>query len=71
MWIGLFLVLAGILVLLNNMDILRGDIWGYVWPLFFIMLGSSMVLKRLREPNKGGNLRADPESKGSMRDPVQ
>ncbi|OGC96478.1 MAG: hypothetical protein A2W25_14925 [candidate division Zixibacteria bacterium RBG_16_53_22] len=48
MWIGLFLVLAGALILLNNMEILRGDVWDYIWPLFFIMLGASMIIKRLR-----------------------
>lgn len=48
MWIGFFLILAGILVLLSNMDLLRGDVWDYIWPVFFIMLGASMVIKRMR-----------------------
>ncbi len=52
MWIGLFLVLAGIMVLLNNLNVLRGDAWDYIWPLFFIMLGGSMVLKRIRGGDK-------------------
>jgi hypothetical protein len=53
MWIGLFLVVAGILIILSNMDIIRGDAWNYIWPTFFILLGASMILKRLRkkEPN--------------------
>ena len=52
MWIGLFLILAGIMVLLSNMDILRGDVWNYIWPLFFILLGASMILKRCRSGEK-------------------
>lgn len=49
MWIGLFLIIAGILVILSNMDILRGDVWDYIWPIFFILLGVSMIIKRLRK----------------------
>jgi len=48
MWVGFFLVCVGILILLNNMGLLRGDVWGYVWPVFFIMLGFSMIIKRLK-----------------------
>jgi len=49
MWIGLFLIIVGILVILGNMDILKGDVWNYIWPIFFILLGVSMILKRLRK----------------------
>ena len=48
MWIGFFLIGIGILILLNNMGWIRGDIWGYVWPLFLILLGLSMILKRIK-----------------------
>jgi hypothetical protein len=69
MWIGLFLVLAGILVLLNNMEILRGEIWDYIWPLFFIMLGASMVLKRMRGENRRNFYPGETENKGPMGGP--
>jgi hypothetical protein len=49
MWIGLFLVIAGILVIMRNMDIIQGDVWNYIWPVFFILLGASMIIKRLRK----------------------
>jgi hypothetical protein len=68
MWIGLFLVLAGILVLLNNMEILRGEVWDYIWPLFFIMLGASMVIKRLRKENKYDIFTGEPGNKGPAGD---
>ena len=64
MWIGLFLVLAGILVLLNNMEILRGDVWDYIWPLFFIMLGASMIIKRLRIGDRRNFYPGEAEDKG-------
>jgi hypothetical protein len=48
MWIGLFLILVGVFVILSNMGVLRGDTWDYIWPVFFILLGASMILKRIR-----------------------
>ena len=48
MWIGVFLICVGFLVILSNMDIIRGDVWDYVWPIFFILLGVSMIFKRMR-----------------------
>jgi hypothetical protein len=46
MWVGFFLICAGILILLSNMDIIRGDAWNYIWPLILVFLGVSMILKR-------------------------
>jgi hypothetical protein len=40
------------MVILGNMGIIKGDIWGYVWPLFLILLGGSMILKRTRREEK-------------------
>ena len=48
MWIGVFLICVGFLVILSNMDIIRGDVWDYIWPVFFILLGASMIIKRIR-----------------------
>ncbi len=49
MWIGLFLVGLGILILLSNMDILRGDVWNYIWPLVLVLFGISLIFKRPRK----------------------
>jgi hypothetical protein len=46
MWVGFVLVCNGILVLLSNMDIIRGDVWNYIWPLILIIFGISLILKR-------------------------
>lgn len=37
-WAGI-LILAGVLLLLNNLGILSVDIWSMIWPLFLIALG--------------------------------
>lgn len=55
MWIGLFLVIAGVLAILSNLHIIEGDIWEYLWPLFFILLGGSLIWKhRRRDRNRPG-----------------
>ena len=41
---GTMLVLAGALLLLNNLGIFSVNVWGVLWPLFFIALGVWMVL---------------------------
>jgi hypothetical protein len=46
MWVGLFLICAGIMILLSNLDIIRGDVWNYIWPLILVFVGVSMILKR-------------------------
>jgi hypothetical protein len=45
------LILIGILFLLNNLGIMRGDFWQYIWPLVFILIGISLITKRT---GKGG-----------------
>ncbi|HOP06164.1 MAG TPA: DUF5668 domain-containing protein [candidate division Zixibacteria bacterium] len=45
MFWGLLLVLLGILMLLDQFNIIRGDMWDYFWPLAIIALGISMVFK--------------------------
>ncbi len=43
--VALGLVLFGILFLLRNLDIIRGDLWDFVWPLVFIIIGISMIFR--------------------------
>ncbi len=42
MYLGFGLVLIGILLLLNNLGIIKGDAWDYIWPMVIILLGLSM-----------------------------
>ncbi|OQB05705.1 MAG: hypothetical protein BWY19_00838 [bacterium ADurb.Bin212] len=46
MWFGLGLVLVGILLLLNNLGIIKGDTWDYIWPAVIILVGLSMLFRR-------------------------
>jgi hypothetical protein len=53
MWIGIFLVCVGVLVLLSNLGIIRGDVWEYIWPLLLISLGISLLSKHSRRNRRG------------------
>lgn len=43
MYFGFGLVVIGILLLLNNLGILKGDSWDYIWPVAIILIGFSMI----------------------------
>lgn len=45
MFIGLLLLVLGLLMLLDQLGYLHGDIWGYFWPLALMALGLSIVIK--------------------------
>ncbi len=36
----------GLLLLLDNFDLLPGSVWGYVWPAILIVLGLNLLLSR-------------------------
>ena len=46
----LILIGIGVLLLLDNLGILPGSVWGYVWPAALIFLGASLLLSRARQP---------------------
>lgn len=46
MWFGLGLVLVGMLLLLNNLGIITGDTWNYIWPGIVIIIGLSLLFKK-------------------------
>ena len=42
---GLFLVIIGIVLLLQEMGLIGGDFWGYLWAIFVILFGFSLMDK--------------------------
>ena len=48
MFIGLALVVVGIIFLFEKLGIISGSIWGYVWPSLIILFGLSMILGKRR-----------------------
>ncbi|UCE65968.1 MAG: hypothetical protein JSU85_14110 [Candidatus Zixiibacteriota bacterium] len=47
--VALGLILFGILFLLRNLDIIRIDVWDFVWPLAFIIIGISIIFRGMRK----------------------
>jgi hypothetical protein len=41
---GSIVIMIGAIVLLENMGIISGSIWGYIWPIFIIIVGVSIIL---------------------------
>ncbi len=52
-WIAFALILAGVVLILNNFDILRIDI-GDIWPLFFVLVGVAKLKSGRQEDKSGG-----------------
>lgn len=48
MFWGVAFLIAGILLLLARLDIIRGDFWDYLVPIVLIALGAKMLLERKR-----------------------
>jgi len=48
MFVGSLLLLLGVLLLLGQMGIIQGTIWGYFWPAAIIAVGISMIVSHNR-----------------------
>ena len=48
MFVGIFLVLLGILFILDNLDFISGELWSYIWPLIIICIGLSIIFNRVK-----------------------
>lgn len=53
MFIGMLLVLMGVLMFLEKMGIIYGSSWDYFVPAAIIALGLSMIFERRRKRLKG------------------
>lgn len=46
MFIGLILVIAGILLLLTRANVIPGDVWDYALPILLIAIGGRLLFNR-------------------------
>ena len=44
MFIGVLLLILGVLMLLNKLGVIHGGVWDYFWPVAIIALGASMLV---------------------------
>lgn len=49
MFIGLFLVVVGMVFLLKNLGFISGDVWGIIWPSALIIFGLYLTLRCRRK----------------------
>lgn len=49
-WLGLILVITGVVALLKALGLLWWLTWGIIWPAALILLGIGLIWRRLR-PN--------------------
>ena len=52
---GAVVAFAGILFLLNNLGVIRGDLWRFVWPGIMIMAGLAMLARSYDRYNSRGS----------------
>ena len=50
-FVGALLLLLGILMLLERMDIIYGPVWDYFWPICIVALGIHLILKNRAKPS--------------------
>jgi len=46
MYIGLLLIVLGVLFLLRNLGVIAGNFWNVLWPLVIVVFGISMLFGR-------------------------
>jgi hypothetical protein len=51
MFVGILLLVLGILILLSQLDIIGGNWWDYFWPIAIILVGASMIFRHTRRDN--------------------
>ena len=45
MFLGLMVLIVGIVFLLQNLGYIGGNVWGIIWPAIIILVGLSMVMR--------------------------
>jgi len=45
MFVGLMVLLVGIVFLLQNLGYISGNVWGIIWPAIIIIVGLSMIMR--------------------------
>lgn len=46
---GIVIIIVGIMLFMDNMGILRVNVWGLIWPVFLVLLGMWFIWGRMRK----------------------
>jgi len=52
MYLGLLLVVLGVLFLLRNLGIIAGNFWDILWPAVVVFVGISVIFARKKPVKK-------------------
>lgn len=55
---------AGVLFLLNNFNVIQGNLWRFVWPSILIMMGLGMLARSVDRYNSRGSATGPPGNAG-------
>jgi hypothetical protein len=44
--LGVVILIIGVLILLSNLGLITGSIWGFFWPLLLVAVGLVLIFKR-------------------------
>ena len=53
MFVGVLILLMGVVMLLNQMGIIRGDFTDFIVPIALVALGASMIFDKSKKIHKG------------------
>jgi len=54
MFVGALLLLMGVLMLLERLDIIYGSVWDYFWPASIVAIGLHLIFKARQKPDQHG-----------------
>lgn len=65
MFFPLAIIIIGVILLLENLGVITGNIWEWVWPSLIVILGLSMLFKPFRKKrmSEGDHITASPDAK--------
>ena len=53
MFVGLILLIIGVIFLLRNLGYITEPVWSVIWPAILIVIGVGILLKRLKQRDEG------------------
>lgn len=54
---GITVIFAGVILMLQALDILSGSSWKYIWPVFVIIIGLELMLTAVFKPAEETDLK--------------
>jgi uncharacterized membrane protein len=63
MFVGLIIIVIGLVLLMQNMGFVGPEIWNVIWPSLIILFGISLLMKRRRSEDHWDKIKKHFEEK--------